>query len=66
MSSESEKLRTSELPAKEYWHLYSLQGLTPSRFVNVVGDILDGRLALIGPTRAPSEPLSDLQRAAAS
>lgn len=61
MFSESESFRTGELPPKECWHLYSLQGLTPTRFAHVVGDILDGRLALIGPERASSEPLSDLQ-----
>lgn len=34
----------------EYWHLYNLQQLSPSRFTAVVGRILNGRYGLIGST----------------
>ncbi len=37
-------------PEKDYWHLYHLQQLSPSRFSQVVGRILDGRYGLVGST----------------
>lgn len=37
-------------PDKDYWHLYHLQQLSPSRFSSVVGRILDGQYGLVGST----------------
>ena len=34
---------------KDCWHLYGLQVLTPNKFSDVVGKILQGRYNLIGP-----------------
>lgn len=34
---------------KDCWHLYGLQDLAPNKFVNVVGNILQGRYWLINP-----------------
>ena len=34
---------------KDCWHLYSLQGLSPSKFTVVVGKILRGSYTLIPP-----------------
>ena len=36
---------------KETWPLYSLQSLCPSKFVNVVSNIVKGKFFLSGPTR---------------
>jgi hypothetical protein len=37
---------------KDYWHLYSLQALTPTRFTKVVTMILHGRYLLLN-TKGP-------------
>lgn len=44
------------LGEKDSWHLYGLQVLTPNKFVDVVGKILQGRYSLVNPgvTTKPS------------
>jgi len=47
MPKRRRRRKSAPLGEKEYWHLYSLQGLSPSRFTVVVGKILRGKYTLI-------------------
>ncbi len=42
---------------KDHWHPYNLQSLPPSRFVGVVGKILNGRYRLLAPRTRKQLPL---------
>jgi hypothetical protein len=33
-------------PVKELWHKFSLQGLTPQKFIEIVNKIINGELKL--------------------
>ena len=43
----SPKLRTNRLREKDCWHSYGLQMLSPEKFLQVVGRIIEGRYVLL-------------------
>jgi hypothetical protein len=49
MQKSRNKTRYPDLGEKDCWNLYSLQVLTPNKFVKVVGNVLDGRYLLVAP-----------------
>ncbi len=49
MPKRKEAEQFAVLGDKDCWHLYGLQVLTPNKFVEVVGKILQGRYGLINP-----------------
>lgn len=49
MPKNSRQGNNPELGEKDCWNLYSLQVLTPTKFIKVVGKVLDGRYILVGP-----------------
>ncbi|MEE9554149.1 MAG: hypothetical protein V3W18_07595 [candidate division Zixibacteria bacterium] len=51
-SSRKDDIGCNLAEEKECWILYSLQQLSPSKFVKVAKKILDGRYSLISPDRS--------------
>ena len=43
------EIKRPNLGEKDCWNLYSLQVLSPNKFVKVVGKVLNGRYILIAP-----------------
>jgi len=47
MPKKQEAERFAAVGAKDCWHSYSLQSLSPNKFARVVGQILKGQYVLI-------------------
>ena len=57
MPRRKEPEKYADLGPKDCWHIYGLQGLSPKKFANAVGEILKGRHDLIrtrGDSRLPA------------
>jgi len=57
MPRRKEPVKYAILGPKNCWHVYGLQMLTPKKFADVVGEILQGRHTLVR-TRIPNQPLA--------
>ena len=49
MAKGDREIKRPNLGEKDCWNLYSLQVLSPAKFVKVVGKVLNGRYVLIAP-----------------
>ncbi len=47
MPKQTDTTRTRDDQAQSCWHSYGLQSLNTSRFIEITGAILDGRIVLI-------------------